>query len=52
MDDEEPARRREKTKKKGRDDRGWVRDALSLGEGPRDDKGYQTGPRFRDRDCI
>lgn len=52
MDDEEPARRREKTKKKGRDGRGWARDALSLGEGPRDDRGYQTGPRFRDRDCI
>lgn len=49
MDDEESARRREKTKKKGWDGRGWARDALSPGEGPGDDREYQTGPRFRDR---
>lgn len=52
MDDEESARRREKTKKKGRDGRGWARDASSPGEGPRDNRGYQTGPRFRDRDMY
>lgn len=55
MDDEEPARRGEKTKKKGRDGGGWARDVLSLGEGPRGQQGVSVEvqrSRFRDRDMY